>query len=90
MAGENTGCCAPLRILTRLTFRDGTQAAVVGLQEILAAMYAEGRKANEETAEEIVERVAATSYVPSSGRGEYRDVLLQEYKRYVVARQSST
>ncbi len=78
------GCCAPARIMTRLSFRDGTKASVVGLSEILAAVYAERREANTQTAEEILARVAAKNYVPSSCRGEYQDVLLMEYRKYVA------
>ena len=60
------------------------QARVYGLDEILAALYAEGRKVNEETAEEIINRLEAKkNYIPSSDRvrKEYAYVLLKEYRR---------
>jgi hypothetical protein len=59
------------------------------LDEILAALYSEGRQVNPETAEEIVSRLeAGKDYIPSSDvtRGEYRYVLLKEHSRYVDER----
>jgi hypothetical protein len=69
-----------------LKFLDDTQFSVFGLDEILAELYAEGRKANEQTAEEIIARLEdMKNYIPSSERArrEYRYVLLREYKTYV-------
>ncbi len=84
MSSESIGaCCAPPRILTKLTFPDGSQASVVGLNEILAALHAEGREVNATTAEEIVRRMAAKNYIPSSAREEYGQLLIREYRKYV-------
>ena len=71
-----------------LRFTDGTQTAVVGLNEILADLYSEGRQANQEAAEEIVSRLEKKNYIPSSylTRREYRYVLLKEYREYVKSR----
>jgi hypothetical protein len=69
-----------------LKFLDDTQSSVFGLDEILAELYAEGRKANDETAQEIITRLEAMkNYIPSSDRArrEYRYVLLKEYRTYV-------
>ena len=80
-----SGCCAqPVRAMSKLIFPDGTQVGVVGLKEIFAVMCAEGRQANEATGEDIIDRLKAANFVPSSGPGrkEYSDVLLKEYKRY--------
>ena len=69
-----------------LKFIDDTQSSVFGLDEILADLYAEGRKANDETAQEIITRLEAMkNYIPSSDRArrEYRYVLLKEYRTYV-------
>jgi|GEM_PF-439519 len=67
-----------------LTFPDGTKAGVVGLEDVLAAVYSEGRQVNAETAGEIVRRLAGKNYIPSSdsARKEYAEVLLKEYGRY--------
>ena len=72
-----------------LSFVDDTQVRVSGLDEILAAVYAEGRQANEETAQEIIERLEAKrNYIPSSDRTrkEYAYVLLKEYRKYAKGR----
>jgi hypothetical protein len=68
-----------------LKFLDDTQSSAFGLDEILADLYAEGRKANDETAQEIITRLEAMkNYIPSSDRArrEYRYVLLREYRTY--------
>ena len=72
-----------------LKFPDGTQLGVIGLDDIMAEFYAEGRKATDETAEEIINRLEARkNYVPSSERArkEYAYVLLKEYRTYLKNR----
>lgn len=88
---EKGNCCCALPIpgLRMLTFPDGTKAGVMGLNEILAAVYAEGRQANTETAEEIVERLAGRNYIAPSSRPIYRDLLMEEYRHYVRNRVDS-
>ena len=69
-----------------LKFLDDTQFSVFGLDEIFAALHAEGRKPNEETAQEIIKRLEdMKNYIPESEsvRREYRYVLLREYKTYL-------
>ena len=69
-----------------LEFPDDTQVAVVGLDHVMAELHSEGRKATEETAEEIILRLEAKkNYIPSSERArkEYAYVLLKEYRKYV-------
>ena len=72
-----------------LKFPDDTQIRVNGLNEILADLYSEGRQANQETVEEIINRLEAKkNYIPSSDRvcKEYAYVLLKEYRKYVKSR----
>lgn len=86
-AEKGTCCCVlPIPGLRMLTFPDGSQAGVIGLNEILAAVYAEGRQINADTSEEIVERLAAKNYIGPSSRKQYRDLLLKEYRKYVESR----
>ena len=69
-----------------LHFPDGTKLRVTGMVEILAELYAEGRPANEATAEAIIDRLEAQkNYIPSSDRArkDYSYVLLQEYRCYL-------
>jgi predicted transcriptional regulator len=72
-----------------LKFPDGSQIRINGLDEIFAELYSEGRQANQETVEEIINRLEAKkNYIPSSDRvrREYAYVLLKEYRKYVKDR----
>jgi hypothetical protein len=76
-----------------LTFVDDTQARVRGLDGILADLCAEGRQANDETADEIISRLEAEkNYIPSSDRArkDYRYALLKEYRKHLKDRAEKT
>ena len=76
-----------------LKFPDGTKIRVNGLNEILADLYSEGRQANQETADEIMNRLEAQrNFIPSSARTrrEYAYVLLKEYGEYIADRKDKT
>lgn len=80
-------CCVPLTPGRRtLTFPDGSQVGVMGLNEILSDMYAEGRLVSAETIEEIVERLSEKNYITPSFRQQYCEVLIEEYRQYVKSR----
>ena len=68
-----------------LKFPDDTQVRVNGLNEILSDLYSEGRQANRQTGEEIIKRLEAKNFIPSSDRTrkEYAYVLLKEYRQYI-------
>jgi len=75
-----------------LKFFDDIQVGVIGLDDIMAELHADGRKATDETAEEIIKRLEVkNNYVPSSDRvrKEYSYVLLKEYRTYVKNRSAS-
>ena len=75
-----------------LKFFDDTEVGVIGLDDIMAELYAEGREATAETAEEIIIKLEArNNYIPSSEhtRKEYAYVLLNEYRAYVKDRSGS-
>lgn len=64
----------------------------MGLTEIMAELYGEGRKATDETAEEIIDRLEARKYfIPSSERArrEYAYVLLREFRNFMKERAGS-
>ena len=72
-----------------LKFPDGTKIRVIGLDEIMADLYSEGRQPNKETAEEILDRLEKNNnYIPPSARREYKSVLLKEYRDYVADRKN--
>jgi hypothetical protein len=65
----------------------------MGLDDIMAELYSEGRKPTEDTAGEIIERLEArNNYIPPSERirKEYAYVLLNEYRSYVKERSGSS
>jgi len=75
-----------------LKFFDDTEVGVIGLDDIMAELHAEGRKATDETAEEIIKRLEVrNNYVPSSDRvrKEYAYILLKEYRTYLKDRSDS-
>jgi len=75
-----------------LRFFDDTEVGLIGLDEIMAELYSEGRKATDETAQEIIKRLEArNNYISSSERvrKEYTYVLLNEYRAYVKDRSGS-
>ena len=75
-----------------MRFFDDTEVGLIGLDEIMAELYSEGRKATDETAQEIIKRLEArNNYIPSSERvrKEYTYVLLNEYRAYVKDRSGS-
>ena len=75
-----------------LKFPDGTCVGVNGLDDIMAELYAEGKKATDATAEEIIERLEAKkNYIPSSYsvRKEYAYALLNKYRTYIEDRSGS-
>jgi len=74
-----------------LKFSDNTQVRVNGLVEIMADLYSKGRQANQEAAEEIINRLEEKNYIPSSylARKEYTYVLLKEYLEYIKVRDGS-
>jgi hypothetical protein len=72
-----------------LRFPDDTQVRVIGLDEIMADLYHEGRPAKEETVEEIINRLETKkNYIPSSDRvrREFSYVLLKEYRTFLASR----
>jgi hypothetical protein len=76
-----------------LKFLDDTEVGVIGLDDIMAELYAEGRNTTDETAEEIMVRLEArNNYIPPSERvrKEYAYVLLKEYRNYLKDRSGSS
>lgn len=83
-------CCAPTTPGFRmLTFPDGAQSGVVGLDAIFAAVYSEDMPVSSETAQEIVERLAARNYIAPSVRQRYCDLVIEEYRKYIESRASA-
>lgn len=74
-----------------LRFPDNTVVAVKGLDDILAQLFAEDRKADADTAGEIIKRLEEKkNFIPSSVnvRREYAFVLREMYREYIEDRSS--
>jgi predicted transcriptional regulator len=59
---------------------------MLGLDAIMAELYAQGRKADDETVSEIMNRLESKkNYIPSSERArkDYAYSLLKEYRKYI-------
>ncbi len=57
----------------------------------MAELYSEGRQPNQETAEELLDRLEKNNnYIPTSARREYKSVLLKEYRDYVKDQKDKT
>jgi predicted nucleic-acid-binding protein len=74
-----------------LRFPDNTTVAVKGLDDILAQLFAEDRKADGDTAREIIRRLKEKrNFIPSSASvlREYAFVLQEVYRKYIEDRSS--
>jgi hypothetical protein len=72
-----------------LRFPDGTKVSVNGLAEILADLHSQDRQADQETTEEIINRLEEKNHIPSAylARKMYAYVLLEEFKRYLQGKE---
>ncbi len=78
-------CCGPsIRGIRRLTFPDGDQVGLIGLDEVLESALKEGRLPDDSTAMELIVRLRAKNYIPGSASTEelYKKALLNEYRLY--------
>ena len=55
---------------------------IIGLDDIIAEAYAEGRPVNHATAKAILKKVAKRNHVGRSKREWYQDLILEEYRKY--------
>lgn len=81
------GMCCPcntpgIEAYRVLTFPDGIQVRVRGLDEIFEEAYREGKKPHWSITGEMVDRLSRHNYIPSSARFEYEEALLREYRLF--------
>lgn len=86
---KNDSCCpcsvVPVPGLRMLTFPDGSQAGVVGLDKVFEEMGRVGRLPNLQTASEIVDRLSQENYVAPGVRPLYEEAVLCEYRTFFEA-----
>lgn len=76
-------CNAPgIEAYRLLTFPDGIQVRVRGLDEIFEEAYREGKTPHWSLMSEMVDRLSRQNYIPSSARFEYEEALLKEYRLF--------
>jgi hypothetical protein len=86
-------CCGPyIPGLRKLTFPDGAQVGLIGLDEIMEALYKEGKKPDHSTPMEMVSRLRdkVKNYISYDSKIEeqYQRVLLNEYRRFLEKKES--
>jgi hypothetical protein len=65
-----------------LTFPDGVQVRVKGLDKIFEEAYHEGKKPHWSITGELVKRLSEYNYIPSSAQFEYEEALLKEFRLF--------
>jgi hypothetical protein len=81
-------CCAPpTKGYRLLVFPDGSQAGVMGLDEIFDEAYRGGKTPDLSVAAGFVERISEKNYIPPGQDSEYAEVVLSEYQKFFAARE---
>ena len=83
---QGTGpCCVPLNKGYRLlTFPDGSQAGIVGLDKIFDDLYKEEKKPGLEATAEIIRRLEGNNYIAPFVRKKYEETIFKEYVKFCV------
>jgi hypothetical protein len=79
-------CCGPsIPGIRKITFSDGDQAGLIGLDAVMEALYKEGKPADDSTILEMITRLREKNYISHSPSAQelYQKALLSEYKRFI-------
>ena len=86
----NLGNCCGSSIpgVRKITFPDGDQVGLIGLDAVLESAFKEGRLPDDSTAIELINRLREKNYIPASAPAEalYREARLNQYRRYYEIR----
>ncbi len=80
-------CIPPTKGYRLLVFPDGSQAGVMGLEEIFEEAYRAGKAPDPSIAPGFVDRLSEKNYVPPGQESEYAEVVLKEYQKFVEVRE---
>ena len=69
-----------------MTFPDGTQVGISGLDAVMEKLCQEGRPADERAGAEIMARLKDENYFAPSARRAYEELFLKEYDWFLRAR----
>jgi hypothetical protein len=78
-------CCGPsIPGIRKITFPDGDQVGLVGLDAVLEGLFKEGKLPDDSTATELISRLREKNYISYSLPTQelYKKVLLIEYRRF--------
>ena len=75
-------CIPPTKGYRLLTFPDGSQAGVMGLDEIFEEAYREGKSPDPSVSACFVDRLSEKNYIPPGQFTEYEELVLNEYRRF--------
>lgn len=77
------------KVTELLSFPDGSQIGVVGLDELFDDTHRDGKTPNLSVAIELVRRLSKRNYIPSNLLEEYCEVVLREYRKYCAVREGA-
>ena len=70
---------------------DGSPAGLIGVDELFAELYAQGREVSEPgLGDKMVATLQQDNYIPRSARADFASAFLREYGAYVADRTSGT
>jgi hypothetical protein len=78
-------CCGPsIPGIRKITFPDGDQVGLSGLDAALEAVFKEGKLPDDSTAMDLINRLRQNNYISGSSSAEelYKKALLKEYQRF--------
>jgi hypothetical protein len=78
-------CCGPsIPGIRRITFPDGDQVGLIGLDAVMEALYKEGKPPDDSTIMEMITRLREKNYISYSSPAQelYQKALLNEYQRF--------
>ncbi len=81
-------CCCPPQMegVRAVKFPDGTQVAVVGLDEAMENLYRKSVEPGPSAGLTIFDSLSPRNYFPASHRSEYEAVFSREYERFFAAK----
>lgn len=86
---DGSCCSPPIQGLRRLTFADGTQVGISGLDAVMEKLYRGGRPADEGIGAEMMAELRSENYFEPSARQAYEELFRKEYDRFLRARSES-
>ena len=78
-------CCGPsVPGLRKITFPDGDQVGLIGLDVAMEALYREGKAPDEATVAKLIDRLREKNYISYNPSVQvlYEQALLGEYQRF--------